>query len=126
MLSFSMSRPPLILAEGEWYTEYKDGPGEPIHLLFWRRSVPEQEVEDNSINTMPRPQPSTPDPSSQSRVLSPVTNFIKVRPDSCSRCGDTGHRRERCNRAPILFCSRCGRVGTLSRLCGCPPITTLQ
>ncbi|CAH1106932.1 unnamed protein product [Psylliodes chrysocephalus] len=38
-----MSRPPLVLAEGEWYSEYQEGPGEPLHLLFWRRSVPVQE-----------------------------------------------------------------------------------
>lgn len=38
----------------------------------------------------------------------------------CWRCGHAGHRRNVCQRSPVLFCSRCGRRGRMSRACSCP------
>jgi hypothetical protein len=46
-------------------------------------------------------------------------DYLPMVPDQCWRCGQSGHSRESCRRAPILFCSRCGKVGTQSRDCPC-------
>jgi len=44
---------------------------------------------------------------------------VKVRPDSCWRCGYRGHYRTECQMSPLLFCSQCGRLGVTTRRC-CP------
>lgn len=44
---------------------------------------------------------------------------ISVERGVCLRCGQAGHRRNRCPGAAILFCSGCGTVGIQSRHCSC-------
>lgn len=42
---------------------------------------------------------------------------IEIHSDTCFRCGQRGHTRNRCPNRAVVFCSGCGKTGILTRNC---------
>ena len=98
----------------------------------WRQaqtSTPENRPARPSVaadTARPRPPAQMSGPQSASRPLPPPPNqnrptrlTVPFDPNVCWRCGETGHRRDRCTGRPKLFCSRCGKPDILTMNCPC-------